>query len=121
VQEDPRVIERLGQPISDVSWVPIGELNVEGDKGQARLDFDVAGPKGRAHVHYQARQLAGKWGFSQLEVTFAPGDRISLRVDAGDEAPPFEGPKPDATKPEGNAPAPEINLLTPPDDAPGVK
>ena len=93
VQTDPRVVQRLGQPIEESGWFPTGQINVENDRGEARLDFDVAGPDGKAHVHAEARCIAGRWGLTRLEVTTEDGQRIPLdtTVDGGlDEAPPFE-------------------------------
>jgi hypothetical protein len=118
VQEDPRVIEKLGTPIIYASIIPSGERNVKDGRGEARMNFDVAGPKGKAHVHLQARCIDSKWGFTQLEVEFNSNDRINLRVDSGDDAPAFHGTKSTPKKSNVNTPAPEINLPTPPNDMP---
>ena len=86
VQNDPQVIEQLGEPIEEASWLPVGEITVENGGGEARLDFDVAGPKGKAHVRAQARRVAGKWGrLASLEVTPEGGQRILLDTGADEE------------------------------------
>jgi hypothetical protein len=114
VRKDPRVIERLGEPVSDISWLPIGERQVEGDRGTAKLSFEVAGPKGKARVQYQARCVDGKWGFTQLEVVFGPSDKISIHAEADNDAPVWNS-KAKKKSPETNAPPPEINMPTPGD------
>jgi hypothetical protein len=74
VQKDPKVIERLGQPIRD-SWLPPSG-SVYGEN--ANLIFKVAGPKGRATVSTEARKFGGKWALRGLYVTFQDDKRISL-------------------------------------------
>lgn len=83
VQEDPLVIEKLGEPIEDVTWFPSGSVNTENDRGDANLHFQVAGPKGNAGVHVQARRVDGQWGLTTLEVTPEGGERILLDTGAG--------------------------------------
>ncbi len=93
VQNDPQVIQLLGQPIEESGWFPTGQLNIENDRGDARFDFDVAGPNGKAHVHTEARRISGRWGLTRLEVTPEDGQRIVLDTTVAgglDEAPPFE-------------------------------
>jgi len=95
VQKDPAVIERLGKPIEAVSWFPVGTVHSEDGSGEAALDFDVAGPDGRAHVRTQGRRIGGKWGLARLEVTFSDGRRLSLGTSSDDEleeAPPWTPP-----------------------------
>ena len=92
VQKDPQVIGSLGEPIEESGWFPTGEVNLQNDRGNARFDFDVAGPKGKAHVRTEARRIAGRWGLTRLEVTTENDQRITpdLSADKGlDEAPPF--------------------------------
>lgn len=89
---DPQLGAQIGTPIQDVTWFPSGEINNDPSNGTARLFFDVAGPKGRAHVQVDARQIEGKWGLTQLAA--APDGGSRLVVDTGaqsglDEAPRF--------------------------------
>jgi len=133
VQADPQVIERLGQPIRDATWVPSGSVNIENDRGKANLMFKVAGPKGIASVRTEARRIQGKWGTHVLEVTFADGKRVSLDTGSNDEqdAPKFDpsggppgppAPKADAKLPPPkppDGPGPEIKLDIPSFDPPG--
>jgi hypothetical protein len=102
VQSEPQLIRRLGEPIEGVGWFPSGEVNDENDRGDARLDLDVAGPKGKAHVHAEARRIAGHWGLTRVEVTPDGGPRIVLDLskdeEAGGEAPLFR-PQPGHSPP----------------------
>jgi len=131
VQADPKVIQRLGQPIRDASWVPSGSVNIRNGGGNANLMFKVAGPKGRASVRTQARRIQGKWGTTTLEVTFAGEKPIPLDTGASDEdAPKFNpsggspgpsAPKADAKLPSpkpSDGPGPEIKLEIPTFDPP---
>ena len=79
VQKEPKVIEQLGEPIEQVFWPPPSAKGLEGGPGRATLNFDVAGPKGRAAVQAEARMLDDKWGLSFLLVTIAEsGERITV-------------------------------------------
>ena len=98
-QQDPLVIEALGEPIEDVTWFPTGNVNAENDRGDANLHFEVAGPKGKANVHVQARRVDGQWGLTNLEVTPEGGQRIQLDTGSEDDLgeaprwpPPVNGP-----------------------------
>ncbi len=86
VRTNPQVIEQLGEPIKESSWMPTGnfsyKINNSVASGEATFDFSVAGPKGTAHVHAEARCRDGKWRFLQLQVTLAStGKVMSLPVD----------------------------------------
>lgn len=80
VRTNPKVIESLGEPIQEVGWFPSGSVEIENDRGDARFDFDIAGPKGKGHVRTQARRIAGKWGLTTLEVTGPDGQRVPLET-----------------------------------------
>src|SRR5208337_274433 len=86
VRTNPQVIEQLGKPIEESSWMPIGNFSyhiINGmASGQATFTFNVAGPKGTANVHAQAVCRGGRWRFLQVRVTPAStGKLISLPVD----------------------------------------
>jgi len=120
VAEDPQVVQRLGQPVRDASWLPSGSMT-SGQRGQANLMFRIAGPHGTADVQVQARQVAGQWGGTIL-VTFGPGDRLQLELgEAGqDEAPRFDvsGPAPAGVSPTtSTAPVPSGDSAPGPDAA----
>ena len=80
-KKDAQVVERLGEPIND-TWRVGGEVFVEGDRGEANLNFELVGPKGKASARTQARRIEGKWGLTTLEVTFDDGQRISVETAA---------------------------------------
>lgn len=107
----PQVVQRLGQPVRDASWLPSGSMT-PGERPQANLMFRVAGPRGKADVHVQARQVAGKWG-GTISVSFGPGERVQLELGEADEgaAPRFE--------PAGQASGPAATPAPPPPAAPG--
>ena len=93
VQNDPKVIEQLGEPIEESGWFPSGEVNVNNGSGRAGLYFHVAGPRGKGTVHVEARRIGGRWGLTLLEITPEGGQRIPLRIsddDGQDQAPPFK-------------------------------
>ncbi len=126
VAAHPQVVQRLGQPIRDASWLPSGTLT-DGRRGEANLMFRVAGPQGTADVHVQARQMGGIWG-GTVSVSFGPGDRVQLeleeagqgeapRFEAAGQAPPAGKPSdlPKAVQPAGSPPGPtEIQIDIPP-------
>lgn len=84
VRSDAAVVEALGEPIRDVTWFPQGMID-QRELGEARWDFDVAGPKNTAHVRVTARYIGGKWSLQQLEVTPAGGQPIPIDVRFADE------------------------------------
>jgi len=96
VQEDPQVIKKLGSPIHAASFIPAGNLHVTNDTGEALLDFDVAGPNGKAHVRTQARMIGGQWGLTTLDVRFSDGQRRALAGDETSDAPRWTPPAGDA-------------------------
>jgi len=92
VRKDEQVVGRLGEPIGDIIWPPpAGNVFVDGDRGEAHLDFDVAGPNGKAHVRTQARRITSQWGLTTVEVTFDDNERVML--DTRTEGGPSEAPK----------------------------
>ena len=97
VQADRQVIEQLGEPIEDATMLPA----VNNDSGRASLDFDVAGPNGKAHVRAEARMIGGQWGLTSVEVNIDRGGHLSL--DAGSSQGPPDAPawSPNAGKSTG--------------------
>ena len=107
VQTDRQVIEQLGQPIEDATMLPAAN----NDSGRASLDFDVAGPSGKAHVRAEARMIGGQWGLTSVEVNIDGGEHLSLDVGAGEgpsDAPAWSPNAGESTGPEdsGTSPAP---------------
>jgi hypothetical protein len=86
VQNDPKVIAALGEPI-EAGWMVTGEVNVQaGGGGDAKLYFPVSGPRGKAGVTAEARRVGGTWGLIRLEVATADGQKILLDVAPEGEA-----------------------------------
>ncbi|NQT41629.1 MAG: hypothetical protein HQ581_29335 [Planctomycetes bacterium] len=107
VQQSADVIARLGEPVEGSSFLPAGKVHVEDGRGEANLNFDVAGPDGTANVRVQAKCIAGQWGLAALAVTFADGKRI-----------PIDLPRPEATVATGEGGAgsewPDAGGVAPP-------
>jgi hypothetical protein len=83
VRKDPRMIAELGEPMQETGWMPMGNINynagVGGTAGNATFDFNLSGPKGTAHVHFEAIYGNGKWSFRVLDATpSSTGQKISL-------------------------------------------
>jgi len=95
VQRNAEVVKRLGQPIEQISWLPVVQGDFQAGQGSISLDFDVAGPNGEAHVRTQARMIDGTWGLTTLEVTFKDGQKLSLETaaDGGLEDAPLWSPE----------------------------
>ncbi len=118
VRKHPVVIEKLGNPIETVRPFPAGSILMEGDRGEANFNFDVSGPKGTAAVSSKSRFMQGQWGFTQLELTLANGERIdisrSIQDREGDDTPKFD---PNVKLPEVKPPdlPKDISIDLPPD------
>lgn len=116
-EKSPQVIQRLGEPIEDDTWLPQFQVNVHNNQGSATVYFQVKGPKGRAHVHSKARLIDGDWGLTELTVTFADGQRVELETGTSgnqeEEAPKWVPPSTGAKAPEEAPPPPEIDLKLP--------
>lgn len=84
---DPRVIARLGTPVAMASKALHGRIDIDANEatttasngrtfihvdpaanGDADVSFDLAGPKGRATVHVDARLEHGAWTTRTLEL-----------------------------------------------------
>jgi hypothetical protein len=116
VEKDRQVAERLGQPVHD-TWLPPSG-SVAGDN--ADLTFKVAGPKGQASVHAEAKKFAGEWAVRTVEVRFADDSkRISLDTSAGKggskgDAPIWKPKRQDSPKAEVETPKlPPLSSSTP--------
>ena len=69
---DERVLKELGSPLR-LGWAVAGEIEDIPDRGTARFNFYVWGPRGRAAVNLRAeKNPTGKWKYLLLEVK-APG------------------------------------------------
>jgi len=125
VRSDSRVVERLGQPISDTTWIPAGSIVLTDPRGEASFIFHIAGPKGKAYVSVQARKFGGPWELQRVEVHFEDGQRITVepgtklmevapgsspdtisRPDVGGDAPKWK-PGPAAPHPDPQDRAPD--------------
>ena len=91
VRSDENVRERLGEPIEDARWRVSARKEISGGSGDATLDFDVSGPKGKAHVRAQARLIDEAWGLVLVDVVFSDGERETL--DIGPESGLDDAPK----------------------------
>jgi hypothetical protein len=88
VKQDPTVIERLGEPLTDAFAVSNQSISVNADgSGAAHFEFTISGPKGPAKVQTEATRADGIWTTDKLRVVFDIGDEIDLAQPA---APPFD-------------------------------
>ena len=85
------VASETGEPIEDARWRVSARKEISGDSGDATLDFDVSGSKGKAHVRAQARQINGAWGLVMVDVVFSNDERVAL--DIGPESGLDDAPK----------------------------
>lgn len=96
VQQSPDVQAQLGEPITDATPFPTGNVSSSNGEGSALIFMRVAGPKGAANVVIEAEETGHVWHFDKLEVTVdADGARIDLsdeHVPSADDAPAFAPP-----------------------------
>ena len=77
-QADPRVIEKIGQPMRS-GWFVSGSVNTNPASGQADLSIPISGPNGKGKIYVGAKKTAGRWRFETLEVEVdGSPDRIDL-------------------------------------------
>jgi hypothetical protein len=99
IRANEQVQKAFGQPISDDSWIPSGELTVD----EANLRWDLTGPNGKGKAYVKARKTGEKWEIVRIEVTPPEGKVIVLQGEGtGNDAPGFN--------PQGAAPT---NTSTP--------
>jgi hypothetical protein len=73
VNEDPVVVGRLGEPIEESGYMPMGSINVSNGDGVAHFVIKVAGPDGEATVTCDATKANGVWEVDYLHVLFSDG------------------------------------------------
>lgn len=77
-QENPKVIERIGQPIHAEYFV-LGTIKTYGSDGDAIMTIPITGSRGAGKIHLLAKKRAGSWSFRQLAVeTGAGAESINL-------------------------------------------
>jgi hypothetical protein len=64
-QANPQVIGLIGQPVTPGFFIS-GNINVNGDSGDANVSIPVSGPKGKGTVYAEAKKIAGQWAFQTL-------------------------------------------------------
>jgi len=81
VDNDPQVIDRLGQPITTLAMPTrqnSGEMKPEGETFQ----YDIRGPNGTAIVSGVATADGGAWRVSTITVTFSDGSLVTVPTPA---------------------------------------
>jgi hypothetical protein len=76
-QNDPAVIERLGQPI-EAGMFTQGNVNINNTVGDARLTIPISGPQGSAQINTTATRANSIWQTDTLTVDFPDGTQIDL-------------------------------------------
>jgi hypothetical protein len=117
IQHSPAVVEKLGEPISiPLQPWPSGRVHSDGQKGDARFDFVVTGPKGRADAVAQLRMTEGQWGYTELKLTCddvagRPKTSIDLlpavQARGGNDVPKFD---PNSKQPDVKMPDMPLNI-----------
>jgi Cytochrome oxidase complex assembly protein 1 len=115
IRKNPEAVQRLGEPVSiPLMPLPSGRVYTEGDRGDARFDFLVEGPKDKAQAVAVLRMIDGKWGFTQLELEFPDKKTIELSqaIAQHDDngTPKFD---PNAKQPEVAAPNMPVDIKLP--------
>lgn len=64
-QANPQVTSLIGQPVTPGMFVS-GNINVNGDSGDANISIPVSGPKGKGTVYAEGKKIAGQWQFQTL-------------------------------------------------------
>lgn len=89
VSNDPRVIERLGEPIEDGMFPTNSSINVNATgEDTASFIFSISGPKGSGSVSAELVAPGENWQFQTLTVTFEDGPPLNLLEEGGNEANP---------------------------------
>ncbi len=108
LENDPVVIEKLGEPIAEPPFVG-GSINESNGQGSAKLLFIMTGSNAGviANVECNARLIDGKWGLTSVTVNFSDGQRYVLELDPDqtggglDDAPPSPWTPPGTIPVEG--------------------
>ncbi|MBX3712228.1 MAG: hypothetical protein KF800_09735 [Lysobacter sp.] len=66
-QQDPRVIEALGQPV-EPGWFIQGNQQTSGPNGRASLQIPLEGPKAEGDLYIEAVKRVGRWQYRTLTV-----------------------------------------------------
>lgn len=74
------VVSQLGEPI-EAGWQISGNINVNGESGNADVKIPVSGPKKSGAIYATAIKKQGKWDFSALELEIeGEAKRINLLI-----------------------------------------
>jgi hypothetical protein len=77
-QANPQVANKIGRPLK-AAWFVSGDINTNGDSGDADISIPISGPKGRGTIYAVAKKIAGNWQFETLQVELdGQPDRIDL-------------------------------------------
>lgn len=76
---DPRVLERLGEPV-EPRWFVTGRVERTGPRGGlADMTIPLAGPRGEANLYVIGREHEGRWVVTKLILEpGTEGERIDL-------------------------------------------
>lgn len=83
-RHDPRVIERLGEPIerAGLDGNTKGALRVSNRNQEWEIEIPIRGPRGQARLRAVARQNRDDWSFDRAEVVLESGESIDLLTPA---------------------------------------
>ncbi len=87
VRSSPAVVEKLGLPIKE-GWYVIGNIQINGQSGEANLVFPIEAPLGTAEVYVEATRTGGTWKLESLFVILdATDEQIMVIEPASAESP----------------------------------
>jgi Cytochrome oxidase complex assembly protein 1 len=76
--ESPAVAAKLGAPLH-IGWLVSGNVNFNGQVGNASLSIPVSGPTGKGEIIVVGKKHGNHWNFETLEVDVTGEDeRIPL-------------------------------------------
>jgi hypothetical protein len=64
LEANEMVIQSIGAPIT--TGIPMGEIQVSGPSGSAKLSFSLKGPKGEGTAYLEANKSLGLWKIERL-------------------------------------------------------
>ena len=103
-KQDPKLIEKLGQPIKEVLWIPTVRHS---DENKVTIIFSLAGPNGAASITADAHREKDGWCVKSLTATPNDGtSKITLEdnSESGENvAPVFRQGSPAPAGPKGPA------------------
>ena len=75
LESDPRVVEKLGEPIEIVWW---DQVSINLDNNDAEIEVTVKGPKAKGRTDILAIKRGDDWVFEKFDLV-VDGERLDLK------------------------------------------